>query len=225
LLSPTNVDVPLQLLPVVFEQSQQLWLFGRDLSGVSQMQRRLVEAHQSMERDYLRLRHMEARYRLLFDSVAEPMLVVDVAQRRVIEANHAAQQVFKDILKRLPGSDVTQCFESSSGDALDALLRSAQTSGRTESTRLRILKADQDCGVVAGASVVAKVWRDDLMVSLSQQHPEFGWDGNKGYGAAVHMAAIATHGATDWHRRTWLHGEPDVAPGAHVVGPHRQRDG
>jgi ribonuclease HII len=74
------------------------------------------------------------------------------------------------------------------------------------------IKADQDCGVVAGASVVAKVWRDDLMVALSQQHPEFGWDGNKGYGAAVHMAAIATHGATNWHRRTWLHGEPDAAP-------------
>jgi ribonuclease HII len=55
------------------------------------------------------------------------------------------------------------------------------------------------------------VWRDDLMVSLAQQHPEFGWDGNKGYGAAVHMAAIATHGATDWHRRTWLHPRPEGA--------------
>ena len=73
------------------------------------------------------------------------------------------------------------------------------------------IKADQDCGVVAGASVVAKVWRDDLMVSLAEQHPEFGWDGNKGYGAAVHMAAIATHGATDWHRRTWLHPRPEGA--------------
>ena len=70
------------------------------------------------------------------------------------------------------------------------------------------IKADQDCGVVAGASVVAKVWRDDLMVSLSAEHPEFGWDGNKGYGAAVHMSAIATHGPTAWHRRTWLHNSP-----------------
>jgi ribonuclease HII len=78
------------------------------------------------------------------------------------------------------------------------------------------IKADQDCGVVAGASVVAKVWRDDLMVSLAEQHPEFGWDGNKGYGAAVHMAAIATHGATDWHRRTWLHSQPE---GASESGP------
>ena len=74
------------------------------------------------------------------------------------------------------------------------------------------IKADQDCGVVAGASVVAKVWRDELMVSLSEQHPEFGWDGNKGYGAATHMAAIAEHGPTDWHRRTWLRGGPVVAP-------------
>ena len=70
------------------------------------------------------------------------------------------------------------------------------------------IKADQDCGVVAGASVVAKVWRDDLMVSLAAEHPEFGWDGNKGYGAAVHMSAIATHGPTEWHRRTWLHNSP-----------------
>ena len=70
------------------------------------------------------------------------------------------------------------------------------------------IKADQDCGVVAGASVVAKVWRDDLMVSLAAEHPEFGWDGNKGYGAAVHMSAIATHGPTAWHRRTWLHNSP-----------------
>ena len=73
------------------------------------------------------------------------------------------------------------------------------------------IKADQDCGVVAGASVVAKVWRDELMVSLAAEHPQFGWDGNKGYGAAVHMAAIAEHGPTEWHRRTWLRGNPDPA--------------
>ena len=78
-----EVDVPLQLLAVPQSDSNQFWVFGRDLSGVSQMQRRLVESHQSMERDYLRLRHMEARYRLLFETVTDPVLVVDVAQRRV----------------------------------------------------------------------------------------------------------------------------------------------
>ena len=123
LLGPGDTDVPLQVMSVAFAENTQFWLFGRDLSGVSQMQRRLVDAHQSMERDYLRLRYMEARYRLLFESVADPMLVVDVAQRRVMEANHAAQSVLKDAVKRLPGSDIAQCFEPASRDSVDALLR------------------------------------------------------------------------------------------------------
>jgi transcriptional regulator PpsR len=153
LLGPGEVDVPLQVMSVAFAHSQTFWLFGRDLSGVSQMQRRLVDAHQSMERDYLRLRHMEARYRLLFESVADPMLVVDVAQRRVMEANHAAQSVLKDAVKRLPGTDITLCFDPASRDSLDALLRSSQASGRTETARVRPLKAEEDCQLHASVFV------------------------------------------------------------------------
>ena len=72
-LTVGEVDVPLQLLALPQADTDQFWVFGRDLSGVSQMQRRLVESHQSMERDYLRLRHMEARYRLLFETVTDPV--------------------------------------------------------------------------------------------------------------------------------------------------------
>ena len=67
------------------------------------------------------------------------------------------------------------------------------------------IKADQDCAVVAGASVVAKVWRDALMVALAAENPEFGWESNKGYGAKSHLDAIARRGPSPWHRRTWLH--------------------
>ena len=153
LRGPADTDVPLQIMSVALAHNTQFWLFGRDLSGVSQMQRRLVDAHQSMERDYLRLRHMEARYRLLFESVADPMLVVDVAQRRVMEANHAAQTVLKEAVKRLPGTDIAQCFEATSRDSLDALLRASQASGRTETARVRTLKADEDCQLHASVFV------------------------------------------------------------------------
>ena len=153
LLSPDNIDVPLQVMVVAFPERQQCWMFGRDLSSVSQMQKRLVDAHQAMERDYLRLRHMEARYRLLFEAVADPMLVVDVAQRRIMEANHAAQRWFKDATKRLPGTDIAQCVEPGSRDALEALLRETQASGRPESVRLRCLKADEDCQLHASVFV------------------------------------------------------------------------
>lgn len=140
-------DLPLQVSLVPQEKDATVWLFGRDLSGVSQMQSRLVEAHQSMERDFLRLRHMEARYRLLFESVADPMLVVDVAQRRVMEANSAAQLVFKDFSRKLPGSDVAQLFDPDKREALEVLLRQAQTTGRMESGRIRYVNAERDCNL------------------------------------------------------------------------------
>jgi ribonuclease HII len=74
-------------------------------------------------------------------------------------------------------------------------------------SKLRVItrvKADQDCAVVAAASVVAKVERDALMVQLDVQHPEYGWASNKGYGAAIHMQAIRTVGVTGYHRKTWV---------------------
>ena len=65
------------------------------------------------------------------------------------------------------------------------------------------VKADQDCASVAAASVIAKVERDALMSRLHTEHPEYGWDGNKGYGAAVHTGAIREHGVTAYHRTSW----------------------
>ena len=65
------------------------------------------------------------------------------------------------------------------------------------------IKADQHCASVAAASVIAKVERDNLMVAAAEQYPEYGFAGNVGYGAAAHMQAIRTHGATSFHRRSW----------------------
>ncbi|ALE92457.1 ribonuclease HII [Arthrobacter alpinus] len=65
------------------------------------------------------------------------------------------------------------------------------------------IKADMTCLSVAAASVLAKVERDSMMVALAQDFPQFGWEGNKGYGTAAHREAIGAHGATDFHRKTW----------------------
>ena len=65
------------------------------------------------------------------------------------------------------------------------------------------VKADQDCACVSAASVIAKVERDAFMTELHQQFPQYGWDGNKGYGAKVHTDAIKSHGLTDLHRKSW----------------------
>lgn len=90
------------------------------------------------------------------------------------------------------------------------------------------VKADRDCASVAAASIMAKVARDALMTGLAADHPEYGWERNKGYGTADHATAIARYGASDHHRRSWrlpttidsghngdrVHGGGAAAPGA-----------
>jgi ribonuclease HII len=65
------------------------------------------------------------------------------------------------------------------------------------------IKADASCPSVSAASVLAKVSRDQLMREAALIYPEFGWEGNVGYGSSDHMAAIARLGSTELHRKSW----------------------
>jgi ribonuclease HII len=56
---------------------------------------------------------------------------------------------------------------------------------------------------IAAASIVAKVTRDRIMTALAETHPHYGWARNSGYGTAAHRAAIARHGFTAHHRRSF----------------------
>jgi ribonuclease HII len=56
---------------------------------------------------------------------------------------------------------------------------------------------------VAAASVLAKVERDARMVALHERHPRYGWAENKGYASPDHLAALASDGPCELHRRSW----------------------
>ena len=56
---------------------------------------------------------------------------------------------------------------------------------------------------ISAASIVAKEWRDRLMIAAAEQHPHYGWERNKGYGSAEHMAALRQHGPTPMHRHSF----------------------
>ena len=56
---------------------------------------------------------------------------------------------------------------------------------------------------ISAASIIAKEWRDRVMVAAAAAHPHYGWERNKGYGTAEHMAALKQHGATPLHRRSF----------------------
>lgn len=66
-----------------------------------------------------------------------------------------------------------------------------------------VVKGDATSASIASASIIAKVYRDRLMARLSEDHPHYGWERNKGYGSKTHRDAIAVHGITQWHRKSF----------------------
>lgn len=66
-----------------------------------------------------------------------------------------------------------------------------------------VVKGDGLSLSIAAASVVAKVTRDRIMVELDAQFPAYGWAAHKGYPTAAHYAALAAHGPSPHHRRSF----------------------
>ena len=66
-----------------------------------------------------------------------------------------------------------------------------------------IVKGDAKVKAISAASILAKVHRDRLCLELHVQHPQYGFDGHKGYATAAHLAALREHGACPQHRRSF----------------------
>lgn len=56
---------------------------------------------------------------------------------------------------------------------------------------------------IAAASILAKTYRDELMLKLHEEYPCYGWDRNKGYPTAEHYRAIEEHGPSPYHRHSF----------------------
>ena len=66
-----------------------------------------------------------------------------------------------------------------------------------------VVGGDARCLSIAAASIIAKVFRDRIMVDLAQQHPGYGWDVNAGYPTPAHRQALLDLGITPYHRRSF----------------------
>lgn len=66
-----------------------------------------------------------------------------------------------------------------------------------------VVHGDATYASIAAASVLAKTYRDEFMVGLSGQYPEYGWDHNMGYPTEEHLAAIRKYGLTQHHRKSF----------------------
>ena len=66
-----------------------------------------------------------------------------------------------------------------------------------------IVQGDSKSLAIAAASILAKVWRDDLIIRLDSQYPQYDLANNKGYPTAKHKLALQTYGACSQHRQSF----------------------
>lgn len=69
--------------------------------------------------------------------------------------------------------------------------------------QMSIVKGDAKSYTIGCASIVAKVFRDNIMDKYAEQFPQYDFIHNKGYGTAKHIAGIKAHGLTPIHRRSF----------------------
>ena len=74
-----------------------------------------------------------------------------------------------------------------------------------------LVKGDEKSIVIASASIVAKVWRDDLITQWAKKYPMYDLAANKGYGTARHLQALKEYGASPLHRRSFRPCQVEVA--------------
>ena len=67
-----------------------------------------------------------------------------------------------------------------------------------------VVKGDSLSANIAAASILAKVSRDDVMMALAEQYPQYGFEIHKGYGTKAHYEALRANGASPVHRSTFL---------------------
>jgi transcriptional regulator PpsR len=166
-----GVDLPLSYSAIALPQPAgrgkggvRSVVFGRDLRANAALQQRLVSAQQAMERDYWRLRHMETRYRSLFQVASEAVLILDAITGKLEEANPAALALFGAEASR-PGWMLSDSFESDAaakkpGAAVPAMLGRVAATGHNESTTARL------AGHAGEMRVAASLFRQEKTAHL-----------------------------------------------------------
>jgi ribonuclease HII len=112
--------------------------------------------------------------------------VAEIEELNILRASHLA------MVRALDGLKQPADFALVDGNMLPRDLKiKAQT----------LIKGDARSQSISAASIMAKICRDCVMLSLAQQHPGYGWETNMGYGSKRHIEALRNLGVTPHHRR------------------------
>jgi transcriptional regulator PpsR len=158
-LSANGADIPVLYVALKVGDEGKVIALGRDLRAVSALQQRLVDAQQSMERDYWRMRHVETRYRMLFQTSGEAVLVIDATSLKIVEANPSASQLLAETAKRLIGRGLLDLFNEQSREPVQTLLAGVKAAVRADEVFAHLSGSARD--VEGALRVTASFFRQE----------------------------------------------------------------
>ena len=137
-------SIPFRYVTLNAGKNGSVIALGHDLRSVAALQQRLLQAQQSMERDYIRLRQAESRYRVLFQIASEAVLIVDQATKKIVEANPAAGTLLGAQHTVLAGQPFARLFHPEARDVALSLLGDAGSVSGGEPVRIRLADGRDD---------------------------------------------------------------------------------
>ena len=137
-LSRDGRNIPVRYCTVRLRKEGNIVAVGRDLQAIANLQQRLVDAQQSVERDYWSLRQLETRYRFLFQTASEAVLIVDAASQKILEANPVAEKLLGDPGKRVVGRPLADAFAKESAAPIQDFLSEVRAAGRAEGIQAKL---------------------------------------------------------------------------------------
>jgi len=137
-LTKDGRNIPVRYCTVRLRKEGDIVAVGRDLQAIASLQQRLVDAQQSVERDYWNLRQLETRYRFLFQTASEAVLIVDAANQKILEANPLAEKLLGDRGKRVVGRPMGDAFGKESAGAIHDFLAEVRAAGRAEDIQAKL---------------------------------------------------------------------------------------
>ena len=153
-LNHTNAagaSIPVLYCAVQVGTEGRLVAFGRDLRAMSSLQQRLVTAQETLERDYSRMRDVEARYRMLFQMSSEAVLILDTARHRVVEANPAARALFGANAEKPAAQTLANLFSPDTLQHVTDQLAAIRNDGHAEDFTATLTAGTQPVRISASA--------------------------------------------------------------------------
>ena len=135
---------------------------------------------------------------------AKRILLAEKIKENSIYAYGAASEIEIDEINILQASLLAMKRAS---DRLSVVPRTTLIDGNfkpdIKNNTISIIKGDSKSVSIAAASILAKVYRDEIMLKYSKQFPEYGFQTNSGYGTKEHLSALKNYGITPIHRKSF----------------------